>query len=63
MIGKTDAYGEAPAEQPVRPEDLAFTVLTLLGIDPRKEYQTAEGRPMKILADGERVAGLLGWSG
>jgi hypothetical protein len=59
VIGKTDAHGEAPAEQPVRPEDLAFTVLTLLGIDPRKEYQTAEGRPMKILADGELVAGLV----
>jgi hypothetical protein len=59
VIGQTDPYGEAPAAQPVRPEDLAFTVLTLLGIDPRKEYQTPDGRPMKILADGDRVPGLL----
>jgi hypothetical protein len=58
VIGKTDAYGEAPVEHPVRPEDLACTMLELLGIDPRKEYRTSDGRPLKILADGQPIAAL-----
>jgi hypothetical protein len=59
VIGATDSCGEVPSDRPVRPEDLAFSVLTLLGIDPRKEYQTPEGRPIKLLADGALVAELL----
>jgi len=57
-VGKTDAYGEAPVEEPVRPEDLAWTMLELLGIDPRKEYRTPDGRPMKLLAEGRAVPGV-----
>jgi hypothetical protein len=59
VIGATDAYGESPAERPVRPEDLALTMLKILGVDARKEYQTPDGRPVKILADGEFVSELV----
>jgi hypothetical protein len=60
VIGATDAHGEAPVDRPIRPEDLAFSILTLLGVDPRKEFETPGGRPMKILDSGEMIAGLVG---
>jgi len=59
VIGRTDAYGEGPAERPVSPADLGCTLLQALGVDARREYQTPDGRPMAILADGETVKGLL----
>jgi hypothetical protein len=58
VIGATDAHGEAPLDQPVRPEDLAFSVLRLLGVDPRKEYTAPGGRPLKILDAGAMIPGL-----
>ncbi|MBL6765043.1 MAG: DUF1501 domain-containing protein [Verrucomicrobiae bacterium] len=58
VIGQTDSYGESPSENPVRPEDLAATLLTLLGIDPEKEYRTPTGRPMKLQPDGRFITGL-----
>ena len=57
VIGGTDSHGEAPSDHAVRPEDLAFTLLTLLGIDPHKDY-VLDGRPIKIQADGGMIAGL-----
>ena len=59
VIGATDAYGETPADRPVRPEDLAFTILRLLGVDPSKEYTTSSGRPLKILAEGSFISELV----
>jgi uncharacterized protein (DUF1501 family) len=59
VIGATDGHGEVPADQPVRPEDLAFSILSLLGVDPSKQYMTAGGRPLKILDNGEFIAGLV----
>jgi hypothetical protein len=58
VIGATDAYGEAPTDTPVRPEDLAFSVLRLLGLNPGKEYTSPGGRPLKLLDRGEMIPGL-----
>jgi hypothetical protein len=58
VIGATDATGEVPADAPIRPEDLACSVLRLLGVDPTKEYVTPAGRPMKILERGDPIPGL-----
>lgn len=58
VIGATDAYGEVPAERPVRPEDLAFSMLKLLGVDSDTEYQTPGGRPLKILSEGKFIREL-----
>jgi hypothetical protein len=57
-IGATDAFGEVPRDTPVRPEDLAYSVLRLLGVNPGKEYMTAGGRPIKILDKGAMIPGL-----
>jgi hypothetical protein len=59
LIGATDAYGETPAERPVRPEDVAFTILKLLGVDPNKEYTAPSGRPLKILSEGNFIRELV----
>ena len=58
VIGRTDSYGESPSEDPVRPEDLAASILTLLGIDPQKEYNSPGGRPLKLQPDGRFIKGL-----
>ena len=59
LIGTTDAYGETPAERPVRPEDVAFTILKLLGVDPNKEYTAPSGRPLKLLSEGSFIRELV----
>lgn len=59
VIGATDAHGEVPLDRPVGPADLAFTLLTLLGIDPARELTTPGGRPMKILSEGSFISGLV----
>jgi hypothetical protein len=59
LIGATDAYGETPAERPIRPEDVAFTILKLLGVDPEKEYTAPSGRPLKILSEGSFIRELV----
>ena len=58
VIGSTDARGEVPADTPVRPEDVAHSMLKLLGVDPHKKYTTPGGRPLKILDKGQMIGGL-----
>jgi len=60
VIGATDTHGESPTDRPVTPPDLAFTLLTLLGVDPSRELTTPTGRPVKILAEGAFIDGLVG---
>jgi hypothetical protein len=48
VIGQSDAVGEGPADRPVTPSDLAATIYTLLGIDPKLELHTADGRPVRV---------------
>jgi uncharacterized protein (DUF1501 family) len=57
-IGATDAYGEGPVDVPVRPEDLAHSILRLLGVDPAAEVVTPGGRPVKIMDRGRPIPGL-----
>jgi hypothetical protein len=58
VIGATNAFGEIPVDRPISPPDLAFTILTLLGVDPARELLAPGGRPMKILNEGSFIAGL-----
>ena len=52
--GASDKSGAYPAENPVRPDDLAATIYHALGIDPHTEMKTAANRPV-MLADGKPV--------
>lgn len=61
VIGASDAVGEGPQDRPVRPEDLAATIYSLLGIDPQTELHTADGRPVRLTPhDAQVVHELLG---
>ncbi len=58
-VGKSNSKGEEPAERPIKPEDIAFTMFESLGIDPGKIYHTPTGRPIRIAQDGHAVKELL----
>jgi hypothetical protein len=60
VIGATDPRGEAPAERPVSPQDLARTLYTLLGINPDRELLTPDGRPVRIVSGGAVIREAVG---
>jgi hypothetical protein len=60
VIGASDAVGEGPQDRPVTPADLACTIYTLLGIDPRQKLTTGDGRPIEVNRDGEMIRELVG---
>jgi uncharacterized protein (DUF1501 family) len=60
VIGATDEIGAHATKQPVRPADVAFTMLSSLGIHPRKHIHTPDGRPLEILDEGQLIEGLYG---
>jgi hypothetical protein len=52
VLGKTDSRGDEPAQRPVTPADLAATLYTRLGIDPRHQFETPDGRPVRLVDGG-----------
>jgi len=59
VVGATDKQGAYASKRPVSPADVAFTVFDSLGIDPRKQITTPDGRPLEILDQGELVKELF----
>ena len=57
-IGQSDSTGELPADRPVSPADVVCSVFTLLGLDPKTELKTADGRPIQINRDGTVISEL-----
>jgi hypothetical protein len=55
VLGKTDKHGAFATQRPVSPADVAYTILDAMGIDPRKQLKTPDGRPIEILDQGETV--------
>jgi len=60
VIGATDKTGSTVTDRPVHPADVCYTVYEALGIDPRKQLRTPEGRPVEILDQGELIKELYG---
>jgi hypothetical protein len=58
VLGETDPEGKEKPTNPVTVGDLHATVLTAVGIDPKKLNQTPIGRSVHF-AEGEPVEGLL----
>ncbi|HEY3897220.1 MAG TPA: DUF1501 domain-containing protein [Chthoniobacter sp.] len=58
VYGASDKTGSYPAQNPVRPDDLAATIYAALGIDPHTELRNAGGRPV-LAADGKVVTGVF----
>jgi hypothetical protein len=57
VIGRSDAQGAYPDEQPVKPENFAATIYDALGIPATAAWHDAENRPHHIY-HGEPIAGL-----
>ncbi len=52
VLGASDERCAYPADRPIRPEDVAATVLHKFGIRPDVELRSPEGRPLRVLPDG-----------
>jgi hypothetical protein len=59
VIGASDKVGGQPAQRRVTPKDLAATIYHLLGIDPFQEYRATDGRPLRVLDEGQVISELL----
>lgn len=59
VIGSTDKLGAHVTDSAVRPADVAFTIFQALGINPRKQLRTPDGRPVEILDEGESIDALF----
>jgi uncharacterized protein (DUF1501 family) len=59
VVGKSDPRAERPASDPYGPEDLSATLCHLLGIDPKDEFLTPEGRPVAVVNNGRVIQELL----
>jgi hypothetical protein len=59
VLGVTDQRGAEVTAGACKPEDVAATVLQLLGIDPKLEYATASGRPITLVREGNPIRELL----
>jgi len=58
VYGASDKNGAYPAENPVRPDDLAATMFYLLGIDPHTEVRAVGNRPV-LIANGKPISGVI----
>src|SRR3954471_18610805 len=58
VIGATDKQGAFVTDRPVRPADVSYSIYDALGINPRKQIRTPEGRPVEILDEGSAIAEL-----
>lgn len=58
VLGVTDKQGAEVTGGGCKPEDVAATVLKVLGIDPRTEYE-AGGRPITLIRDGNPMPELI----
>lgn len=58
VIGSSDRTGESPLDNPITPNDLAYSIYRLLGIDPNRELRTVDGRPVRINQGGNWITQL-----
>ncbi len=58
VYGASDKNGAYPAENMVRPDDLAATMFYLLGVDPHTEVRGIGDRPL-LIANGKPITGIL----
>ena len=59
VIGSTDRMGAEVKDSPVSPEQIAATILYLVGIDPHTVVHKTDGRPITLAEEGEPFRALL----
>ena len=61
VVGSSDKDGAMPEDRPVQVSDLHASILHAMGIDPKHEITTPNGRPMTLVRKGARpVTELFG---
>ncbi|MEQ1824904.1 MAG: DUF1501 domain-containing protein [Pirellula sp.] len=59
VIGASDETAAGPANEAIKPEDVAASFYHNLGIDYKQEFQTETGRPITLVRDGEMIPQLF----
>jgi hypothetical protein len=59
VVGASDSTGAYPQDRPISPKDIAATLYHFLGIEPFQDYQTTEGRTLRVLDEGELLPELV----
>ena len=60
ILGATDKTATEVTDHGFEPEDLMYTIYTMMGVDPTKDYHSPIGRPVKIANGGKMIPKLLG---
>lgn len=60
VYGRSDKHAAFPIDNPIRPEDLAATLFTALGIDPEMRVADAQGRPVSLVDGASPLVDLFG---
>ena len=58
-VGKTSKDGATVEDKPVGVADFLTTVFTAVGVDPKRENQTWDGRPIQLVKGGTVVEELI----
>jgi len=59
-VGATDKDGVDIVDRPVGVMDVVATMSHAMGIDPKTQYTTPRGRPMKVVDGGTKITELTG---
>ena len=59
VIGASDKLGSDVADHPVSPEEIAATILHLVGIDPQSHYVGSDNRPLAYVDYAQPIKTLL----
>ena len=59
VIGRTDGKGDSPVDRPTTPGDLAATFYTKLGLDPTYQFETPDGRPLRLVENGKAISEIV----
>jgi hypothetical protein len=59
IVGSTNAKGEVPLDNPLRPGDLHHTIYKVLGVDPSLHFTNHAGRPVPAIDHGAVIEELF----
>ncbi len=59
VLGASDRTGGSVADRPVSPEEIAATILHLVGIHPQTMFTKPDGRPIQYVDQARPIAELL----
>jgi hypothetical protein len=59
VIGATDKHAAEVVDRPMTPQDMAATILHVLGIDHKTVLHTPLGRPVPLVDGGQPISELI----